>query len=349
MKDARLALSLLLDSKTITPPPDDVWAQVDWDRFFKLARKNVILIRICDALKKRGIAPKNPFFSTVAESERERIRRTLPLIRRLGEMCAQAGIEFVFPKAFQHYPDMGHDVDLFVMDRSHRIDELIVEVLHGMPIPASLVNRISGKTGYEIPGNPTPVEVHHGLMGHIGEHMNFPKSAVARRVEASIDGVTTWIPAREDRLIIQAIQRIYGHFNIRLSDALHGIRLILDGGLSWDSIFGTAEKIGILDGLRCYLAYLNQIHGTVSPAPLFPPEIERIVDPRRWGTVRFNGSHYRFPILRVSGRAFLKKFRADLNAGNWRSCGKICLIPPVTAWLAVRHAARAGKRMVMKG
>lgn len=172
-------LSLLMTPSKAVPEG------IDWDQFWRVARKNVVAVRAAIVLKNE----------VAAEDEIRRIRETLPLIGKLGELCRRASIDFVMPKAFLHYPDMGHDVDLFVMDRGARIDSIIVTDLGGKPLPDSLVNRISRKTGYEIPGFSTPVEVHHGRMGHLREYAAYPRRVIERRVEISVGGVTTWIPA----------------------------------------------------------------------------------------------------------------------------------------------------------
>src|SRR2546430_4050707 len=65
-------------------------------------------------------------YTTLFRSEQGRVGTTLELIHQVSRTCEAAGIEFVFPKAFQDYPDMGDDVDLLLLERSTEVDRRII-------------------------------------------------------------------------------------------------------------------------------------------------------------------------------------------------------------------------------
>lgn len=313
---------------------------VRWDVFLGLARKNVVLIRSYNRLEKLRVIPDAAFREAEIEEEK-RIRCTVELIERISEICAQGGIAFVFTKAFQHYPDMGHDVDLFVLDRSKRADTLIAETLGVSPAKGSLLNWISGKEGYYIEGYPSPVEIHHGRMGHIGEHNAYPDILMKNRTSISIGGITTFVPCPEDQLVIQVMQRIYDYRYIRLSDVVHTLTTIREDTLDWDYVVRTTNQIGIFDGLCCYLSYMDQIHDSLFEKPLLSPEVRKMLILDGWGKVQFRGGHYRFPNVSVM-RVYSKKFLAEVLSGNWEAVGRLCLLPPVAVLVGVRSLARWG-------
>ena len=66
-------------------------SEVEWDAFLRTARRNVILLRCEEGLERFGIRPDQGFREG-AKAERERIRRTLPFIGRIGEICERKGI-----------------------------------------------------------------------------------------------------------------------------------------------------------------------------------------------------------------------------------------------------------------
>jgi hypothetical protein len=326
------------------PPAGDDRQEPD-GRFVEFARRNVILVRCEEALRAQGGSVATVLGDAAAE-ERRRIQQTVGFVGELGDLCLRHGIAFVFTKAFQHYPDMGHDVDLFVGDRSDQIDRLIRRAYPCAPGADSLSNRVAGKTSWEVEGQPTPVEVHHGRLGHVGEHEIYAAMLVRRRARLDIGEITTFVPSAEDQVILQALQRVYGHGTVRVSDVFHTIRL-LSGDLDRDYVVKTTRRIGILAGLCCYLRYVEAICRTVGES-LPHPETWKPLAARGWGDIRLRGWHYRFPAMWVFGRLYAGKLAHDLASGDWASAGRLLLLPPLAAVAAgravIRRAARGRDR-----
>src|SRR5256885_3241311 len=123
LRHAAWLLRLLLDRRT-SPDGHDV----DWDMLLEIARRNGVLARTAERLLVRDVALPEPFAEAVAQ-EQGRIGAMLELIHQVSRTCEAAGLEFVFPKAFQDYPDMGDDVDLLLLERSTRVDRRILAEL----------------------------------------------------------------------------------------------------------------------------------------------------------------------------------------------------------------------------
>ena len=321
-------------------------ADDEWRALFCLAQTNVITIRLYERLRALGVpVPHDPWAPAVG-AEKARIRSTIELIGRLTEICEAAPLDIVFTKSFQHFPDMGHDVDLFVMDRSRHVDGLLRERLGAAPGAGSLVHRLAGKLAYVVPGYSSPVEVHHGRLGLLGEHATYPAMLVRRRQPLEVEGVRTWIPSREDQLIVQALQRIYAHLSLRLSDVLYTVSIIRLPGFDWDYVVATARRIGIVDGLSCYLRYVEEVYRRSVGVPLESPDVRRLATARWAGHPQFRGYLYGFPRGRVLARVYAGKLLADVAALNWRGVGKLVLLVGVAVlvWLRIlwRRAARLG-------
>lgn len=319
----------------------------EWRALLPLAEQNLIAIRLDRRLRELGVPVPHPW-ATRLDSERERIRTTVELIGRLTEICEAAALDFVFTKSFQHFPDMGHDVDLLVLDRSRRVDGLLKQQLHAAPEAGSVAHRMAGKRGYAVPGYRSPVEIHHGRLGLLGEHAAYPALLVRRRRRLEVDGIVTWVPSCEDQLIVQALQRIYAHLSLRLSDVLHTVELIRLPGFDWDYVVGTARRMGLLDGLACYLRFVEEVYRRSTDAPLESPAVRRLAAASWAGHPQFRGAHYRFPRGRVLARVYGAKLLADAKSLDWRGVGTLLLLVPVALIVGLRtlwhRLARLGPR-----
>src|SRR2546430_14886690 len=101
-------------------------------------------------------------FAAAVAQERQRIRSALELMRQVSLACEAHGITFLFPKAFQDYPDFGDDVDLLVLPRSTRVDRGIVGALPATPVKRDLGERLAGATPYRVAACPTSPDGQHG-------------------------------------------------------------------------------------------------------------------------------------------------------------------------------------------
>ena len=122
-------LRLLLDA----PDPPEGTANLDWTVLLEIARTNGVLVRTGQRLSARGARIPVAFADAVLR-EQERVRATLELARRVSDACEARGIEFVFPKMLQDYPDGGDDLDVLVLPRSSGVDRGILAGLRTAPV-----------------------------------------------------------------------------------------------------------------------------------------------------------------------------------------------------------------------
>ena len=328
----RLLLQPLSDVVRLSETLDNL----DWEWFLEFAQRNVILVRSNNCFREIDFEVPCEKYKIAVELEEERVGFALGLIDSIGKICSRAGVEYVFTKAFQHYPDMGHDIDLFVPSRSSRVDKIIGESLNSTHANGSLCSWIAGKSSYTIDGCSFPLEIHHGRLGHIGEHNIYPNMVMQNRRKVVIAGTSTWIPSPEDQLIVQALQRIYGHLYIRVSDVIRSFETLSTQELNWDYAFRITKQVGIFDGFSCYLNYIDEIHNSLFDRTLLPSEAEKALRLGRWGKVRFTGWYYKFPTVSVISRVYLTKLFTEVRSLNWESIARLCVLVPVAIWVAVR-------------
>jgi len=332
-QDALRVVRLLLD-------PEAEWPSTpatEWGALAELARRNGVLVRLALRLETVGIRPLRPF-AEAAERERARAAGLAATIHRIGEVCAAEGIEFLFPKAFQHSPDMGSDIDLLVLSRSATDDAALVRALGAASIRVSLRERIAGTATYALDGGRAVLDIRHHRLGQLGEHRAYPARLVRDRRRIVVEGRECFAPSREDRLVLQGVERLCGRRSLRISDLVSTVATIR-GGVDWDRVIGTAREIGVLHGLGGYLSYVDQLHRAVSGSGLLEPGPGRSLPLAGWGRLEFRDGYYRFPTLRASARIYARKLGADLAAANWESAGRLCLLPVVAA-AAILHPRR---------
>ena len=329
-RHATLALQLLLDGGAAPT------AALDWQLLRAVADRNAVLVRLDDQLERLALRPPRSF-TVAADRERQRVRAALHVVREIGDRCARHGIAFLFPKALQHYPDMGSDLDLLVLSESEGTDALLLEGLAASPVARSLHDRIAGATTYRLQESRLALDVRHGRLGPVGEQASYPRALLANRQRCLIAGAEFFVPAPEDQLILQGMDRVSGRRSFRLGDVVATIATVRALPIAWTYVTQTARAIGVLAGLGCYLSYVEQIHRELFDGPLVPAAVRRRVPLEGWGRIEFTRGAYRFPAVRVNGKLYLKQLVAGLWAANWDRAARLCLLPLVGAAVTVGH------------
>jgi Uncharacterised nucleotidyltransferase len=317
-----LILRALLDSPSCLAGLEDG----EWGRVAEVAERNGVLLRLGDKLGAAGLTPVNGF--TAAEGrERRRARAMLEVIGEVSRVCSAGGLAFIFPKAFQHFPDMGTDVDLLLPSPPSRAGSVLAAGLGVAPARRNFQNWVAGTITYEVGGSDIPLDVHYGRLGILGEEMLYPRAILENAKRVRIEGVEFLTPSAEDQLLLQGMQKVYGRRRLRLSDLLYAMTAVRQEDLDWDYLLQGAHRLGMFAGLSCYLSYAEQVNGEVCGGALLRPELRRAVLRGDWGRVEFRDGYYRFPTLAVAGQLYVRKFAAAVARGNWESAARLCLLP----------------------
>jgi hypothetical protein len=331
---AAFILRLLLDDAA-TPArlPDEV----GWDDLMRIAERNVVLLRVASRLESAGVRLPESFAAAV-EGGRRLNGEKLELIRRVSRACQEGDVPFILAKAFHHYPDMGDDVDLYVLSRSMDVDAVILKGLDVVAHKRSLTDRLAAARCYSVRGTKAKLDIHHGRMWAYGEHHSFVAALIQNARRVRVEGAEFDAPSPEDLLVVEATQRVYGRSSIRLAPVVNTISTLKAGALNWGRVLRTARKFGALPGLSCYLTYVNQIHTEVFGRELLKADEKRALMAEGWGRVEFAGGAYRFPYLLVARKVYLNMFRSAALSGNWKSLSRLFLAPLVAAAAVARKS-----------
>ena len=290
----------------------------------RVAARHIVLLRIIECLEASG--PVVEVCQIKAAKERERIAAVMRLIRRLGSVFQRDRIQHVFPKAFQHFPDMGHDLDLLVGAQP----DVVLRTLHSdfrlTPGEGSISHWFADKRQYVVEGWQTPLEVHHGRLGHLGEHASFARLVLSCSSVAGAPVESQQLKP-EHQLLFQVIQRMYGHFGFRASDVVMGVRsLTLD--LDWDEIIRLAHEMRIYTALRRYTRAVNSIALTHTGAGIGPIAVPGLLSS---GTMKlpYEGGIFRVSMAGVVMPLFIRAFFSAVSAGDWRVGLRLLLLPPL--------------------
>jgi hypothetical protein len=339
------ALRLLLGE----PAAADSFDADAWDELLRVARRNFVLVRLSNRLGELGV-PTPAFFEQAAARERQRAAAMFEVIGRVGRACEGRGVAYIFAKSFQHYPDVGGDIDLFVASRSTDVDAAVLEGTPAEPVARDLRSRASGVTLYKVYGGEFVLEIHHGRVGLLGEHGALVGQLIRDGRRAEVGGGEFLLPSPEDLLVLHGLQRVYRHGVIRLCDVLSTVALAGHGNPDWDYVLRASERLGTAYGLRSYLTYVGQIYRETLGRELLSPELKSELEVADCGRAEPRGGVYVFPRGRVVGRIYLGKVRAAVRAGNWEGLSRLSLMPLVAASafarkLKPRARASRGERL----
>jgi len=325
---AELTLRVLLE-RSATPPSRDI----DWELWARIAEGNRVMVRLAERLSHVPAAPP-PAFTEAAAREGARAQAFYNAMRRVDAACARWKIPHVFLKATRHYPDAGRDVDMLV-PLGTRIDEVLVSHLQATPRRNGLAERVAGSSGFLIDGA-VVLDVHHGRLGLCGEQRFLAELVLERAQPVDVGGVTLRGLSASDEVLLQGAQLVYGRRSFRMTEALYTINAVREQRVDWDELIRSAERVGVLAGLSCYLTYVRRIHQHVFERALLPDAVTRRLSASGWGTVEFSRGEFRFPRMAVGARVYWGQLAADITARRWRSAARVGLMPLLAAAAALR-------------
>ncbi|HEX9579698.1 MAG TPA: hypothetical protein VF970_01200 [Gemmatimonadales bacterium] len=326
-------IRLLLDDPQ-THPRD-----IDWDVATGMVVRNGILLRVAAALKRRGwTIPAR--LAGLAERARLRADRIFGLTSQIGQACERRGIPHAFLKVAEHYPDAGPNVGLLVAASAVAPEQAILDHVPALPAPDLVRSRLTGSSTYLVPAFDTTVIMHRGRLGRLGEHTGLADMVLRGRRHTRVGFFTASAPAREDQLLLQATRWTYGQNSLRLSDLYWTIATVRGAALRWSAVLAAAEATGLLAGLSCHLAYVEQIYREIAGGTLLPEDLRQRIEDRSWGPLEFRETGYRQSGRRISGPVYMPQLRSRIAAGDWKAAGRLCLLPILAFATRLRHLVR---------
>ena len=337
---AELTLRVLLGGGAAPP-----LGYVDWGLWERIAQGNRVIVRLAERLSHAHAGPPQAFTDAAAR-EAARARAVYSAMRRVDAACARWKIPYIFLKATRRYPDAGRDVDMLVPRDATRIDAMLVSDLQATPLRKGFRERVAGSAGFLVDGA-VLLDVHHGWLGLCGEQRALAEFLLERGRPVDVGGATLWGLSPTDEVLLQGAQLGRGRGWFRITDALYTIDAVRGQRLDWDELMRSAERVGALAGLSCYLTYVARIHEHLFGQALLPDAVARRLSSTGWGTVEFSNGAFHFPRIAVSARVYLGQLGADITARRWRSAARVCLLPLVVVAAALR--VRGHLSLIVRG
>jgi len=328
-RDTRLrtaALRLLIDPTSVDPD------ELDWAELRPVAERGGVIVRLADALTRRGetLAPR---FAAAAARACARTQQALEVMDRLGERCTQLGIAHAFLKAVERYPDTGRDVDLLIADPSPAVDRLILRDLPAAPRARGFRTRLSGSRTYTA-AHDIVIDIHHARLGRFGEQARYARTLVERASVVPVGPTACVAPSPEDHFLLVATQQVYTRPALRLADVYWAVTMLRrDDQLRWDYLFAAALAMGMLPAVGAYLAYVDRVHTRLLGRTLLTADLlARFEAPP--SVPQSAQAGIRFPAVRTVRQLYVKHIHATLEAGRWHSAARLSLLPVAAALAA---------------
>lgn len=301
---------------------------IDWAELRPVAERGAIIVRVADALVRRGdmLPPK---FAEAAARACARTQRMLEVADRLSERCTALGIRHAFLKIAEMYPDSGRDLDLLIADTSPAVDRKILQDMPATFKSPGLRNRLAGSRTHTAAYG-IVVDIHHGRLGRFGEQARYARLLLDRASAARAGQSSFPAPSAADHFLLLATQQVYTRPALRLADVYSAIALLrTPDALSWDYVFATALSMGMVPAVGAYLEYIDRMHARLFDRPLIGDTLLARFQVRDRAALA-RGQDARYPRSSLARRLYLQHIQATVEAGRWVSAARLSLAPLVT-------------------
>jgi hypothetical protein len=305
-------------------------------QLLELANSHHVVVRALHSLRTLA-ADKNGLQLWIAsnlQAEQERIACALAWLQRICSELEAAGCQVVVMKSLDHAPDLGNDLDLYTTADERAVTAVFVN-LGAHIAPRSWGDRLANKWNFTLSGLRESVEVHSQRLGQTGEHVQMARRFVDRRVPLQLAGYTFQAPAREERILVAVLQRMYRHFYFRVCDIANSAALVESGNVDFKELRRAADMGGIWPGVATYLKivsdYLKYYRGYGLDLPAQVVQAARFGGDKLFVQRRF----LRIPILPQGAGLYTKQVARTALRGHLAATLRLSLLPPLAATAAV--------------
>jgi hypothetical protein len=204
-------------------------------------------------------------FAPALAAEQDRVHRA---VARLYEVCAKLEANdcpTMVIKSLDHWPDLGSDLDLLTTSRESKVISLMRSQFGATIQTPSWSDRLARKINFRLPNLPELVEIHFGQLGQAGEQIKLSERILQNRVQRNLGGLTFWVPAPEDRILLATLQRLYRHYYVRICDVANTRISLQSDDINFDELRRAAKRAGIWPGVATFLRlsseYVNHYSG----------------------------------------------------------------------------------------
>jgi hypothetical protein len=309
------------------------------DELVSLADSNHVIIRALEPVVHGALSLNLPQLTSWAQAgidkERARIMNALSKLETICNALEQAGCQVTVMKSLDHWPDLGNDLDLYSTADEKLVCKVMNSQFQAHTEPRSWGDRLANKWNFQIAGLPEAIEVHAKRLGQTGEHTALARRFVTRRVQKTVEGMTFYVPAPEERVIVATLQRMYRHFYFRVCDIVNTKNLVESGTIDYVELKKAADLGGIWPGVCSYLRivsdYVKQYRGIGLDLP------NEVLSGAPFGgeKVFVKGRFIRVPIMPQGADLYTRQVTSAAFRGDVPATFRLSLLPPLASAAAV--------------
>jgi len=179
------------------------------------------------------------------------------------------------------------------------------------------------------------VEVHVGCLGQTGEQKSLAQQLLARQVYEVFGERLFPVPPCEDRIVIAALQRMYRHFYIRLTDIVNITASLVHNQVNFESLRRISDVGAVWRGVATLLVISRQQAVCCGRTFELPEEVK--------ATAKFNHQRtyvarnfIRVPILPEGASLFLRQLVENGKRHDFRAVMRLSLLPMLATAAYVR-------------
>lgn len=309
------------------------------DEFVSLADSNHVVIRglqpVVNGAISLNLLEVSQWAQAAIDKERARIVNALSRLETICNELENAGCQMTVMKSLDHWPDLGNDLDLYTTADERLVCKVMTEKFQAHIEPRSWGDRLANKWNFAVPGLPEAIEVHAKRLGQTGEHTALARRFVTRRVQKTVEGMTFYVPAPEERVIVATLQRMYRHFYFRVCDIVNTKNLVETGSIDYAELKRAADLGGIWPGVCSYLRivcdYVKRYRGIGFELP------NEVLAAAPFGgeKVFVKGRFIRVPIMPQGADLYTRQVTSAAFRGDVPATFRLSLLPPLASAAAV--------------
>ena len=250
---------------------------------------------------------------------------------RIAAALEDQGNPVVVIKTLDHWPDVGSDLDLFTMAPAGEVCRVMTNSLGAQILPQSWGDRLACKWNFKVPGLSVPVEIHVKRLGQTGEQRTLPLRLLQSSVRREVHGHFFRVPSPEHQIAIVALQRMYRHFYIRLTDIVNVARLLRSSAVDLQWLREITEPVALWPGIATLLqivsGYSEHYGGTPLPLPAEVQEAACFTEGSTYVDQRF----LRIPMVPQATGLYCRQWGKTAASRNFRSLSRLTLLPLLAA------------------
>lgn len=309
------------------------------DEFTSLADSNHVVIRGLQPIVNGAISLNMPevaeWAQAVIAKERARIMNALGRLEVVCNELEASGCQVTVMKSLDHWPDLGNDLDLYSTADEDLVRKVMHEKFQAHTEPRSWGDRLAHKWNFQLGGLPEAIEVHAKRLGQTGEHTALARRFVTRRVQKTVEGMTFYVPAPEERVIVATLQRMYRHFYFRVCDIVNTKNLVESGTLDFVELKKAADLGGIWAGVCSYLRIVSDYVKQYRGIGLSLPNEILCAAPFGGEKVFVKGRFIRVPIMPQGADLYTRQVTSAAFRGDVPATFRLSLLPPLASAAAV--------------